>query len=234
MSREEFINELLLLGIRIKAEQLDKLQKYMDFLILYNEHTNLTSITNKEDIYLKHFYDSLTIAKYVDLKNVNNLLDIGTGAGFPGMVLKILFPQIKVTLLDSNNKKIIFLKALSEVLDVEVDLVNERAEEFIKEKREYYDLVVSRAVAPLPILLELAIPFARVGGLFVAMKANVDDELKATENTHKKLGASIKSINKFDLIKENSNRTIILYEKKNETNKKYPRQYDKIKKNPIK
>lgn len=233
MSREEFINELILLGIRITKDQLDKLQQYMDFLVTYNQHTNLTTITNEEDIYLKHFYDSLTIAKYVDLKNTNNLLDIGTGAGFPGMVIKILFPNIKVTLLDSNNKKITFLKALSQILDIKVELVNDRAEDYIKDKREHYDLVVSRAVAPLPVLLELAIPFVKVGGLFVAMKANADEELEASENTSKALASRIKSIKKFNLIKEESARTIILYEKVDKTSERYPRAYDKIKKRPL-
>ena len=233
MSREEFINELILLGIRITRDQLDKLQQYLEFLVKYNEHTNLTSITNEEDIYLKHFYDSLTIAKYVDLKNTNNLLDIGTGAGFPGMVIKILFPNIKVTLLDSNNKKITFLKALSQILDIKVELVNDRAEDYIKDKREHYDLVVSRAVAPLPVLLELAIPFVKVGGLFVAMKANADEELEASENTSKALASRIKSIKKFNLIREESARTIILYEKVDKTSERYPRAYDKIKKRPL-
>ena len=233
MSREEFINELILLGIRITRDQLAKLQQYLEFLVKYNEHTNLTSITNEEDIYLKHFYDSLTIAKYVDLKNTNNLLDIGTGAGFPGMVIKILFPNIKVTLLDSNNKKITFLKALSQILDIKVELVNDRAEDYIKDKREHYDLVVSRAVAPLPVLLELAIPFVKVGGLFVTMKANADEELEASENTSKALASRIKSIKKFNLIKEESARTIILYEKIDKTSERYPRAYDKIKKRPL-
>ena len=233
MSKEEFIKELLLLGIKINNDQLDKLKKYMDFLIKYNEHTNLTSITNEEDIYLKHFYDSLTIAKYVDLHRVNNLLDIGTGAGFPGMVIKILFPNIKVTLLDSNNKKITFLKALTEVLDINVELINERAEDYIIGKREYYDIVVSRAVAPLNILLELAIPFVKVDGLFVSMKANVEQELKDSENTHKVLGAKIKSIYHFNLPNEESTRTVIVYKKISNTDNKYPRIYDKIKKKPI-
>ena len=233
MNKEEFKKELILLGIKITNDQLDKLEKYKDFLIKYNEHTNLTTITNEEDIYLKHFYDSLTIAKYVDFKSVNNLLDIGTGAGFPGMVLKIIFPNIKLTLLDSNNKKITFLKVLSDILDIKIELVNERAEEFIKNKRESYDVVVSRAVAPLPILLELAIPYVKEDGMFISMKANAEEELKESEKTYKKLGARIKTINSFNLIKEESIRTIIIYEKINKTDIKYPRSYNKIKKSHL-
>jgi len=233
MNKEEFIKEASLLGIEINDKQLKQLDNYKNYLIKYNEHTNLTRIINEEDIYLKHFYDSLTIVKFVDLKCINTVLDIGTGAGFPGMVLKIIFPNIKVTLLDSNNKKIHFLKELSNILNIDVEIINDRAENFIKNKREYYDLVVSRAVAPLNILLELAIPFVKIKGIFVSMKANVEKELKDSSNTYKELGANIKSINCFELIKECSSRTIIVYEKINSTNIKYPRLYDKIKKKPL-
>ena len=233
MKKDEFINELKSIGINITDEQLNLLDEYKNFLIKYNEHTNLTTIIDDKQIYLKHFYDSLTIVKYFDLNKINNLLDIGTGAGFPGMVIKILFPQINVTLLDSNNKKIKFLKELSDKLKIKVDLINDRAENFIKDKRESFDLVVSRAVAPLPILLELSIPFVKVGGIFVSMKANAEEELKLSQETYKTLGANIKSINKFNLVNEMSSRTIIIYEKKNATDKKYPRLYDKIKKNPL-
>ena len=233
MNREEFINELKKINIVLNEGQIKKLEIYKDFLIKYNNHTNLTRIINEEDIYLKHFYDSLTIVNYVDFNNINNILDIGTGAGFPGMVLKIVFPRINVTLLDSNNKKITFLKELKELLNINVELINDRAENYIKNKREYYDLVVSRAVAPLPILLELTIPFVKVNGLFISMKANVEEELENSKNTHKILGASIKSINKFNLIKENSLRTIIIYKKNSKTDGKYPRLYDKIKKKPL-
>ncbi len=233
MNREEFINELKKINIVLNEDQIKKLEIYKDFLIKYNNHTNLTRIINEEDIYLKHFYDSLTIVNYVDFNNINNILDIGTGAGFPGMVLKIVFPRINVTLLDSNNKKITFLKELKELLNINVELINDRAENYIKNKREYYDLVVSRAVAPLPILLELTIPFVKVNGLFISMKANVEEELENSKNTHKILGASIKSINKFNLIKENSLRTIIIYKKNSKTDGKYPRLYDKIKKKPL-
>lgn len=233
MNKEEFIKEVSLLGIEINDKQLKQLDNYKNYLIKYNEHTNLTRIINEEDIYLKHFYDSLTIVKFVDLKCINTVLDIGTGAGFPGMVLKIIFPNIKVTLLDSNNKKIHFLKELSNILNIDVEIINDRAENFIKNKREYYDLVVSRAVAPLNILLELAIPFVKIKGIFVSMKANVEKELKDSSNTYKELGANIKSINCFELIKECSSRTIIVYEKINSTNIKYPRLYDKIKKKPL-
>ena len=233
MNKEEFIKEINNLGINITGKQIKQLETYKDFLIKYNEHTNLTRIIDDEDIYLKHFYDSLTVIKYVDFNNISNLLDIGTGAGFPGMVIKILFPNINVTLLDSNNKKITFLKELSNILNIDIELINDRAENFIINKREFYDIVVSRAVAPLNILLELSIPFVKIKGLFISMKANVEEELKKSNNTYKQLGSNIKSINRFNLIKENSCRTIIVYEKTNKTDNKYPRTYDKIKRYPL-
>lgn len=233
MNKEEFIEEIKKLGISITDEQLNKIEIYIDFLIKYNEHTNLTRITNREDILLKHFYDSLTIVKYVDLSNKKRVLDIGTGAGFPGMVLKIFYPNLEVTLLDSNNKKIKFLEELSELLNINVNLINDRAEEFVKNYREYFDIVVSRAVASLNILLELAIPFVKNKGLFVAMKSNVEEELKESTNACTILDVSISSINKFNLIKEDSLRTIIIFKKNSITNRIYPRLYSKIKKNPL-
>ena len=234
MNREEFISELSKLNINITDDMLNKLDIYKDFLQEYNKHTNLTRIIDDKDIYLKHFYDSLTITKFVNLNDYNNILDIGTGAGFPGMVLKIFYPHLNVTLLDSNNKKTTFLNELKNKLDIDITIINDRAENFCRGKRELFDLVVSRAVASLPVLLELTIPFVKVDGIFVAMKANVDEELKETINTPKELGAKLESINKFNLIIEDSNRTILVYKKESTTNLKYPRLYDKIIKKPIK
>ena len=233
MTKEEFYLELEQLGIKLNEEQKQQLEIYKEFLIEYNQHTNLTRIIDENDIYLKHFYDSLTIVKYVDLSNKKSLLDIGTGAGFPGMVLKIVYPNLEVTLLDSNNKKTTFLKLLSEKLNLKVNVIHSRSEEYIKEKREYFDVVVSRAMANLRVLLELSIPYVKLNGLFVAMKANASDELKEAKDTHKKLGADLESINEFDLIKENSKRTIIIYKKETSTDTKYPRKYDVIIKKTI-
>ena len=233
MNQDNFIKELKNINIELSNEQIKQLETYKEFLKEYNKHTNLTRISDDEDIYLKHFYDSLTVCKYIDLNNYNNLLDIGTGAGFPGMVLKIVFPNLKVTLLDSNNKKINFLKELSKKLNIEVEIIQDRSENYIKNKREYYDIVISRAVASLNILLELTIPFVKKDGYFIAMKANAKEELELSKNTYQKLGAKIESINEFNLINEDSKRTIILYKKINNTNTKYPREYNKIIKNPL-
>ena len=233
MTKEEFYKELEKLGITLNDIQKQQLETYKEYLIEYNKHTNLTRIIDEKDIYLKHFYDSLTIVKYVDLTNKNTLLDIGTGAGFPGMVLKIVYPNLDVTLLDSNNKKVTFLKLLSEKLNIKVNAIQSRSEEYIKEKREYFDVVVSRAMANLRVLLELSIPYVKVNGNFIAMKANATDELKEAVNTHEKLGAKLSSINEFELIKENSKRTIIIYDKISNTDQKYPRKYDIIIKKTI-
>ncbi|MBE6159200.1 MAG: 16S rRNA (guanine(527)-N(7))-methyltransferase RsmG [Firmicutes bacterium] len=233
MTKEELYLELEKLGITLTDKQKEQLEIYKDFLIEYNKHTNLTRIIDENDIYLKHFYDSLTIVKYIDLSNKNTLLDIGTGAGFPGMVLKIVYPNLEVTLLDSNNKKITFLKQLSEKLNIKVNAIQARSEEYIKEKREYFDVVTSRAMANLRVLLELSIPYVKVNGNFIAMKANASEELKEANNTHEKLGAKLSSINEFELIKENSKRTIIVYDKISNTDTKYPRKYDIIIKKAI-
>lgn len=233
MTKEELYLELEKLGITLTDKQKEQLEIYKNFLIEYNKHTNLTRIIDENDIYLKHFYDSLTIVKYIDLSNKNTLLDIGTGAGFPGMVLKIVYPNLEVTLLDSNNKKITFLKQLSEKLNIKVNAIQARSEEYIKEKREYFDVVTSRAMANLRVLLELSIPYVKVNGSFIAMKANASEELKEANNTHEKLGAKLSSIHEFELIKENSKRTIIVYDKISNTDTKYPRKYDIIIKKAI-
>lgn len=230
MTKNDFLSELAQLGISLNEKQIKELETYAKFLLEYNEHTNLTAITNIEDVYLKHFYDSLTIVKNVDLPKVTNLLDIGTGAGFPGMVLKIVFPNLKVTLLDSNNKKITFLKKLAEKLNLDVEIIYDRAEIFVQNRREYYDIVTSRAVADLSILVELAIPYLKVGGNFVAMKANSQDELHNAENIIKKLNSKVIKITEFTLPATDMHRGIITINKEKITNKKYPRSYNTIKK----
>lgn len=233
MNKSEFILELKNIGIDLTKEQLNQLDIYMKFLKEYNEHTNLTRIINDEDIYLKHFYDSLTIIKFIDIKKIKNVIDVGTGAGFPGMVLKIVYPRLKVTLLDSNNKKIKFLSELKNKLNMDVELINDRAEKYSYVKREKFDLVVSRAVANLRILLELCAPFCKIGGYFISMKGDATIELNESINTHKLLGLDLIEAHQFYLPKEMSLRNIIIYKKTKSTDYKYPRLYDKIMKNPL-
>ena len=229
MTEEEFITELTKLNIEVTPEKLDQLKEYASFLLEYNQHTNLTAIRDINEVYLKHFYDSLTIVKAINLKEVNTVLDIGTGPGFPGMVLKIIYPHLQITLMDSNNKKIGFLKALAQELNLNVEIIYGRAEEFIVNRREYYDVVTSRAVASLNILAELSIPYVKTNGLFVAMKSNYQEELQATLPILKKLDSKVEKIEKFSLPKIEANRAIICIRKEKATNHKYPRNYNQIK-----
>lgn len=231
MNRETFIKELEKLNIKIDEVKLEQLDKYANFLIEYNKHTNLTAITDLNDIYLKHFYDSLTIVRNIDLNKVNNLIDIGTGAGFPGMVLKIVFPHINVTLLDSNNKKTKFLIELSNSLNLDgINIVNERSEDFARKNLDSYDLVTSRAVTTLPALVELCLPLVRIYGYFIPLKGTATEEIKLSSNIIKKLNGTIESIDEFNLPIEESKRTIIKIRKIGTTPKGYPRNYASIKK----
>ena len=155
MNINNFIDYLEKLGIKYTNCQLNQLEMYYEILIEYNKVMNLTGITNKEDVYLKHFYDSLTISKIIDLNNYNSLCDIGTGAGFPGIVLKIFYPNLKVTLIDSLNKRINFLNDVIQKLKLtNIEAIHCRIEEYAKINREKYDIVTARAVAPLNILLK--------------------------------------------------------------------------------
>ena len=231
MNKEEFILELKKINIELSEDKLDKLDKYKDILLEYNKHTNLTAIKDDNLVYLKHFYDSLTIAN--DLKS-GKVLDIGTGAGFPGMVLAIVRDDLEYVLLDSNNKKIKFLEYLSKELNItNVTLIHDRAENYIRNNIEVFDYVTSRAVARLRILCELAIPALKVNGSFIAMKGNLDEELDEAMDTIEILNSSIKSHNKFKLPIELSNREKIIIIKNNTTNRAYPRNYDKILKKPL-
>lgn len=234
MNKKEFINALKELNISVTPLQLEKLDIYYNLLIEENKKYNLTAITNKEDVYLKHFYDSLTLTKIITLSN-QHICDIGTGAGFPGIVLKIIFPDLKVTLLDSTEKKCKFLKLIISKLNLNnIDVINERAEIYSKTTREKYDIVTSRAVAPLKHLLEYSIPLVKVNGYYIAMKGDISKEIVGINIYEKKL--DIKEVKRlsFELPKENSIRTLIKYQKIAKTNIKYPRKYTEIKKKEIK
>lgn len=234
MNETEFINELKNIDIILTQNQINKFKIYYEYLIEYNKHTNLTSITTKEDVYLKHFYDSCLLTKTIDFNNIDNMLDIGCGAGFPGIVIKILFPNIKLTLLDSNNKKTKFCESLSKLLELDnVKIINKRAEEYIIEKREYFDIVSARAVKNLPVLIELSIPYVKQNGYFIAMKSDYEEELNNSKNGIKVLGAEyIKTIN-INLPNNTGIRNFILIKKINKTNPKYPRNYSQIIKKPL-
>ena len=232
MNKEEFIKQLAKDNIKIGDKTLEQLNIYKDFLIEYNKHTNLTAIKDEEDIYLKHFYDSIIVSKYYQFKN-QKILDIGTGAGFPGMVLKIFFPDLKLTLLDSNNKKIKFLNELCEKMNIkDINTICERAEDYCLKNRELFDIVTSRAVSNLTTLSELSIPFVKKGGYFIPLKGNLDKE-SDYNNAIRVLKCRIIKHEKFLLPIENSHREILLIKKISKTNKLFPRNNSKIKNKPL-
>ena len=233
MNKEQFINELKKIDIDISVDTLSKLDEYYHILVEENKKYNLTAITEEEQEYLKHFYDSLSIVKIVDLKD-QYLLDIGTGAGFPGLVLKIVFPELKIDLLDSTNKRCLFLQMVIDKLQLKnINVINARAEEYAKNNREKYDIVTSRAVAPLKHLLEYSIPTLKVNGKFISLKSNIDEELKNINNYYNKLHLSNEEIIKFELPYEHSLRTLYKVKKNKQTSSIYPRQYSQIKKKDI-
>lgn len=232
MNKEEFINSLKQdFEIVLTEETLNKLETYATFLVEYNKHTNLTAIKTLDEIYLKHFYDSLTLVKSIDLKKIDTLCDVGTGAGFPGLVLKIVFNNLNVTLIDSNNKKTKFLEEVIKKLDLEgISVINIRSEDYAKENKEKFDVVTARAVTTLPALIELCLPLVKVNGYFLPLKGNVEEEINVSKDILEKLNGSIENTYKFVLPKENSARTIIKINKNSKTPDGYPRSYDKIKK----
>lgn len=233
MNREEFIKETQKLNLDLNDKILSSLEEYYNILKEENEKYNLTRIIDKEDVYLKHFYDSLTISKIIDITN-QNICDIGSGAGFPGMVLAICFPSAKITLVESNGKKCNFLNIVKTKLSLEnVEVINTRVEEYAKENREIFDIVTARAVAPIKHLLEYGIPLVKIGGYFIAMKSNIDEEINNIENYYSKLSIKEDDNKIFNLPRENSLRTLLRYQKLEKTNQKYPRRYSEIKKKDI-
>ena len=234
MNQNKFIEELKKINIEITDKQLEQLEIYYELLIEYNKVMNLTGITDHDEVYLKHFYDSLTIAKIIDITKEETLCDVGTGAGFPGMVLKIIFPNLKVTLVDSLNKRIEFLKVVKEKLKLtNIEIIHSRIEDYAKDNREKFDIVTSRAVANLSILLEYAIPLVKVNKYFIAMKGNAKEEIEEGKNAFKVLNSYIEKSLEFKLPIENSQRNLIKIKKISITNKKYPRKYSEIKKKKL-
>ena len=233
MNKEEFINELKKININISVDTLSKLEEYYNILVEENNKYNLTAITEESQVYLKHFYDSLCIVKIFNPEE-QYILDIGTGAGFPGLVLKIVFPNLKIDLLDSTNKRCLFLEKVINKLQLKnINVINARAEDYAKTNREKYDIVTSRAVAPLKHLLEYSIPTLKVNGSFISLKANMDEELKNINNYYNKLFLEEEKLMKYELPKENSLRTLYKVTKSKKTPMIYPRLYSQIKKKEI-
>lgn len=234
MILEKFIKELEKINIKITEETLEKLDKYYNLLIETNKHINLTAITKKEDVYLKHFYDSLTTIKAINLDQEIDICDLGTGAGFPGIVLKIVFPNIKLTLVDSLAKRCKFLEEVIKELDLNnTKVICNRIEDYSKENIEKHDTLITRAVAKTSIILELGLQSLKVNGNFILLKGNIDEELKNLKIIEKELKVKLKKQEEFLLPVENSKRTILVFKKEVSTPVKYPRDFAKIKKNPL-
>ena len=211
MNKEEFICAVKELGIELTEEQLIKLDKFYNLLIDWNEKINLTRIIEEQDVYLKHFYDSLTIAKVVDLSTKETLCDVGTGAGFPGIVLKIVYPNLKITLVDSLLKRVNYLNTIIKDLDLkDIKAIHSRGEDF----KEKFDIVTARAVANIEKLLGFTMHLVNKDGLFIAMKGNISEEI--TEPIVNKINRKYKiiEINRFILPIENSNRSLVVIKNK--------------------
>ena len=227
MNVNEFQSMLEEKGISLSSQQLQQFERYYEILVEWNEKMNLTAITEKEDVYLKHFYDSVSAAFYVDFTEVQSLCDVGAGAGFPSIPLKICFPHLHISIVDSLNKRITFLNHLSDELGLEnTNFYHDRAETFGKNKahREKYDMVTARAVARMSVLSELCLPLVKKGGSFVAMKAsNVNEELSNAKKAIGTLGGQTDKMYSFLLPEEESERNIVKINKVKETPNKYPR-----------
>lgn len=211
MNKEEFITALQELNIDITEEQLNKLNKFYKLLIEWNKKINLTRIVEEKEVYLKHFYDSLTIVKAVDLSEKETLCDVGTGAGFPGIVLKIIYPNLKITLVDSLLKRVNYLNSIIKELELNnIKAIHSRGEDF----NDKFDVVTARAVANIEKLLNFTMHLVNENGVFVAMKGNIDEEV--TDEIIQKINKKYKilSINKFLLPVENSNRSLVIIKNK--------------------
>lgn len=225
--KNRFDQELESLGIQLTEVQREQFDRYYELLIEWNSVMNLTAITDYEEVNLKHFADSLTLVRLIDMNQINSVIDIGTGAGFPGIPLKIVYPNVEIVLLDSLNKRIKFLNAVSEELGLtKIKTLHGRAEDYAKkaEYREKFDLAVSRAVANLSTLSEYCIPFVKRGGAFISYKSgNSDDEIKSAERAVSILGGKISKIDKFKLAGTDMGRSLIQITKEKPTPNKYPR-----------
>ncbi len=231
------LNEKLkLININISEDEIENFKIYMELLLEWNEKINLTAITDENDIVLKHFVDSLTIKKYISENE--KIIDIGTGAGFPGIPLAIMNKYNEITLMDSLNKRIVFLNDVIDKLKLNnVKAIHSRAEELARNKnhREKYDVAVSRAVANLSTLVEYMLPFVRIGGKCICMKGpNIEEELKNAKKAIKELGGEVIKIENFKLPESDNERNIVIIKKIRETSSKYPRKSGTPSKEPIK
>lgn len=218
--------------ITLTENQYEQFQKYFELLAEWNEKMNLTAITDESGVALKHFADSLSLLNFVDIPQNSSLADVGTGAGFPGVVLKIAKPDIKLTLIDSLNKRLVFLGEVCAQLGIEAELIHSRAEDGARDEklRESFDFAVSRAVARMNVLSEYCLPYVKVGGAFCAMKgAQANEEFKESLNAINTLGGKLEKKYFFELPENGGERAIAVVRKVKNTPQKYPRQSGKIK-----
>lgn len=237
MNPEQFRQALKEKGIELTDEQMNQFDIYYKTLVEWNEKVNLTAITEEDEVYLKHFYDSITPAFYYDFSGDITLCDVGAGAGFPSIPLKIAFPNLKVTIVDSLQKRIVFLNQLATQLNLEgVSFYHDRAENFGKNAkfRESFDIVTARAVARMSVLSELCLPLVKKGGVFIALKgAQAKEELEVAKDAIQLFGGELVSEETFTLPLEDSERRIFWIKKQRKTPKKYPRKPGTPNKNPI-
>ncbi|MCF6410715.1 16S rRNA (guanine(527)-N(7))-methyltransferase RsmG [Pseudalkalibacillus salsuginis] len=237
MNSERFQKMLEEKGISLSPQQLHQFDTYFKTLVEWNGKMNLTAITNEEDVYLKHFYDSISAAFYFDFTRINNICDVGAGAGFPSIPLKICFPHLDLAIVDSLKKRITFLEHLSQEIGLkDAHFYHDRAETFSrkKEHREQYALVTARAVARMSVLTELCMPLVRQDGTFLAMKAaSAKDELEDAKRAIGQLGGELDKVEKFSLPIENSERNLIFVRKQKSTPKKFPRKPGTPNRNPL-
>ena len=231
MNKEEFIKEVQKLNIEVTKEKMNLLDKFYHLLIEWNEKINLTTIVEKDKVYLKHFYDSLTLSKEIDFTQNINMCDVGSGAGFPGIVIKIFFPNVKITLIDSLQKRVNYLNEVIKELDLkDIKAEHFRMEDYSKIHEEEFDYITARAVANIGIISEISVRALKINGHMVFMKANCEDELAIFLAYTKKLGLALETTNEFQLPFEFSNRTLVNLVKTTHTKNIYPRRIDVIKK----
>ncbi|HNZ49898.1 MAG TPA: 16S rRNA (guanine(527)-N(7))-methyltransferase RsmG [Bacilli bacterium] len=225
----------MLESFNLSKLQQAQFQEYYQFLVSENQKYNLTAITNEQEVYIKHFEDSLAVSKAVDLRKVKTLLDVGSGAGFPGIPLAIVYSHLSVTIVEPTSKKVKFLEQLVRRLSLKnVQLINKRVEELGVEDRNFFDITVARAVAPLAILLELIIPFTKTKGFFLAMKSRqYEQELQASQTALLKLRSEVADVFAYELSENMGRRVIIKVLKKAITAAMYPRRFVQIKQKPL-
>lgn len=230
--RAQFVTEKFAeAGITITAEMSEKLVKLCDFMVEYNKNVNLTSITDFEEVVVKHFVDSVLPFFMVDIPQGSSFIDVGTGAGFPALPLLVVRPDLKGTLCDSLNKRCVYLELVCKEIGVKAEIIHARSEELGRKKRECFDFATARAVAAMPVLSEYCVPFVKVGGSFIALKS-VNEDIDSAAGAVAKLGGEISLIKDYTIPNGDSRRLVVV-KKISQTPTKYPRSSANISKKPL-